>query len=137
MRTFRPVVASLLILGLSTSAFAGDLAKSIAKAAQQEQTPSRKSGSSKALIYTGAGMFIGGMTVGLYAFINNQNGDFAEFGEANAVNKELGGCRPLRRVCRRGAGVPRPQSRREEHAGGDRCSRPDEGVQKDLVVTTW
>ena len=90
MRTLRTVVASLLILGLSTSAFAGDLAKSIAKAAQQEQTPSRKSGSSKALIYTGAGMFIGGMTVGLYAFINNTNGDFAEFGEANAVNKKLG-----------------------------------------------
>jgi hypothetical protein len=90
MRTLRTVVASLLVLGLSTSAFAGDLAKSIAKAAEQEQTPSRKSGSSKALIYTGAGMFIGGMAVGLYAFINNQNGDFAEFGEANAVNKKLG-----------------------------------------------
>ena len=90
MRTLRTATASLLILGLSTSAFAGDLAASIAKAAQQEQTPSRKSGKSKALVYTGAGMFIGGMAVGLYAFINNQNGEFAEFGEANAVNKQLG-----------------------------------------------
>ena len=90
MKALRTALASLLILGLSTSAFAGDLAASIAKAAQQEQTPSRKSGSSKALIYTGAGMFIGGMTVGLFAFINNTNGDFAEFGEANAVNKKLG-----------------------------------------------
>ena len=90
MKALRTAIVSLLLLGLSTSAFAGDLAKSIAKAAEQEQTPSRKSGSSKALIYTGAGMFIGGMAVGLYAFINNQNGEFAEFGEANAVNKELG-----------------------------------------------
>jgi len=30
------------------------------------------------------------MTVGLMAFMNNTNGEFAEFGEANAVNKELG-----------------------------------------------
>jgi len=90
MKTLRTAIAIVLMLGLSTSAFAGDLAKSIAKAAEQAQTPSRKSGSSKALIYTGAGMFIGGMTVGLMAFMNNTNGEFAEFGEANAVNKELG-----------------------------------------------
>jgi hypothetical protein len=35
-------------------------------------------------------MFFGGMTIGLMAFMNNTNGEFAEFGEANAVNKELG-----------------------------------------------
>ena len=90
MKTLRTALATALILGLSTSAFAGDLAASIAKAAQQEETRTRKSASSKALIYTGAGMFIGGMTVGLMAFMNNTNGEFAEFGEANAVNKELG-----------------------------------------------
>jgi len=90
MRTLRTAIATALILGLSTSAFAGDLAASIAKAAQQEETRTRKSGSAKVLVYTGAGMFIGGMTVGLMAFMNNTNGEFAEFGEANAVNKELG-----------------------------------------------
>jgi hypothetical protein len=90
MKTLRMAIATLLILGLSTSAFAGDLAKSIAKAAQQEETRTRKSGSSKALVYTGAGLFIGGMTVGLLAFMNNTNGKFAEFGEANAVDKKLG-----------------------------------------------
>ena len=90
MKTLRTALATALILGLSTSAFAGDLAASIAKVAQQEETRTRKSASSKALIYTGAGMFIGGMTVGLLAFMNNTNGEFAEFGEANAVNKELG-----------------------------------------------
>ena len=90
MKTLRTALATALILGLSTSAFAGDLAASIAKAAQQEETRTRKSGSAKLLVYTGAGMFIGGMTVGLMAFMNNTNGEFAEFGEANAVNKELG-----------------------------------------------
>jgi hypothetical protein len=90
MKILRTAIATALILGLSTSVFAGDLAASIAKAAQQEETRTQKSGSSKVLIYTGAGMFIGGMTVGLMAFMNNTNGEFAEFGEANAVNKELG-----------------------------------------------
>jgi hypothetical protein len=90
MSTLRTAIATALILGLSTSAFAGDLAASLAKAAQQEATRTQKSGSSKALVYTGAGLFIGGMTVGLMAFMNNTNGKFAEFGEANAVNKELG-----------------------------------------------
>jgi hypothetical protein len=90
MKTLRTAIATVLILGLSASAFAGDLAKSIAKAAQQEETRTRKSGSAKALVYTGAGLFIGGMTVGLLAFMNNTNGEFAEFGEANAVDKKLG-----------------------------------------------
>jgi len=89
MRALRIVVTAFLVLGLSTSGFAGDLEKSIAKAAQQEETRSQKSGS-KALVVAGSGLFVGGMAVGLYAFINNKNGKFAEFGEANAVNKHLG-----------------------------------------------
>jgi hypothetical protein len=78
----------LLILGLSTPAFAGDLASSITQAAQQQEA--RPKGGSKALVVAGSGLFVGGMAVGLYAFINNKNGEFAEFGEANAVNKKLG-----------------------------------------------
>ena len=38
-------------------------------------------------------MFAGGMAVGLFGFINNENGEFTEFGEkgeADAVNKVLG-----------------------------------------------
>ena len=35
-------------------------------------------------------MFVGGMAVGLYAFLNNKNGEFPEFGEAEATNKPLG-----------------------------------------------
>ena len=88
MRALRTAIAALLILGLSTSVFAGDLASSIAQAAQQAET--RPKHGSKALVAVGSGLFVGGMAVGLYAFINNKNGEFAEFGEANAVNKKLG-----------------------------------------------
>ena len=35
-------------------------------------------------------MFIGGMATGLYAFINDRNGSYAEFGEATSSNKPLG-----------------------------------------------
>ena len=92
MRAARTGIVAVLILGLATSASAGDLQQSIPRAAQQqppqeEQAPSRIS---KPLVWTGAALFVGGMTVGLFAFINNQNGSFSEFGEANAVNKKLG-----------------------------------------------
>ena len=40
--------------------------------------------------WAGASLFAGGMALALHAFINNKNGDFTEFGEANAVNKKLG-----------------------------------------------
>ncbi len=90
MRALRTAVAALLVLGLSTSGFGGDLEKSIAKAAQQAGTQSQKTSGSKALVWAGTALFVGGMAVGLSAFINNKNGQFAEFGEANAVNKKLG-----------------------------------------------
>jgi hypothetical protein len=93
MRALRTAVVALLVLGLTTSAFAGDLQQSVANAAQQQPSPPPRTSSkdtSKALVWTGAALFIGGMTFGLYSFINNKNGGFAEFGEANAVNKKAG-----------------------------------------------
>jgi len=95
MRVLRTGVLALLISGLATTAFAGDLQQSIAKAAQTQQPPQQQprapsKSKSKALMWTGAALFVGGMAIGLTAFINNENGEFAEFGEANAVNKELG-----------------------------------------------
>jgi len=95
MRVLRTGVLALLIRGLATTAFAGDLQQSIAKAAQTQQPPQQQErapskSKSKALMWTGAALFVGGMAVGLTAFINNENGEFSEFGEANAVNKELG-----------------------------------------------
>ena len=92
MRVLRTVIVALIVIGLGTSAFAGDLQQSIANAAQQPSPPVRapSRGTSKALVWTGAALFVGGMTFGLYSFINNTNGDFSEFGEASAVNKKAG-----------------------------------------------
>jgi hypothetical protein len=84
------MITALLILGVSTSGFAGDLEKSLAKAAEQADTSSQKTAGSKAVVWAGAALFVGGMAVGLTSFINNKNGQFSEFGEANAVNKKLG-----------------------------------------------
>jgi hypothetical protein len=91
MRALRIGIVALLIVGLATSGFAGDLQQSIAKAAQQQQQEERApERTSTPLVWTGTALFVGGMTVGLFAFINNQNGKFSEFGEANAVNKKVG-----------------------------------------------
>ena len=92
MRVLRTGIVALIVAGLATSAVAGDLQQSIANAAQQPSPPPRATSksTSKALVWTGAALFVGGMTFGLYSFINNKNGGFAEFGEANAVNKKAG-----------------------------------------------
>lgn len=47
--------------------------------------------SGRALVWTGAGVFAGGMGVAIYGFLNNQNGQFPGFGEATATNSRLGG----------------------------------------------
>jgi hypothetical protein len=93
MRTLRTGTAALLIFSLAASASAGDLQRSIAKAVEQQARQEAKApptSYSKPLVWGGAALFVTGMTVGLFAFINNENGEFAEFGEANAVNKQLG-----------------------------------------------
>jgi hypothetical protein len=94
MRTFRTVTVALMSICLAASASAGDLQQSIAKAVQQTRQPEEEKSLpknySKPLLWGGTALFVTGMTVGLFAFINNENGEFSEFGEANAVNKELG-----------------------------------------------
>ena len=92
MRALRTGIVALILAGFATSAVAGDLQQSIANAAQQPSPPPRapSKGTSKALVWAGSALFVGGMAFGLYSFINNTNGGFSEFGEANAVNKKAG-----------------------------------------------
>jgi len=93
MRTLRIVVVWLLIIGVSTSALAGDLQTSVAKAAgEASQKPETSDGKPmpKSYLWTGTAMFVGGMAVGVYAFLNNRNGDFPGINEATATNKPLG-----------------------------------------------
>jgi len=90
MRTLRIVVAWIVIVSVGTPAFAGDLHDSIAKAAEQEASRPPSRGIPKAYLWTGSALFVGGMTVGIYAFLHNRNGDIPRFDEANATNKQLG-----------------------------------------------
>ena len=89
MRTARIVVAWLVIAGMSTSAFAGDLRSSVEKAAH-EQAQSSDKPMPKGYLWAGSALFVGGMTVGIYAFLHNRNGDIPRFDEATATNKPLG-----------------------------------------------
>ena len=90
-KTIRIALAWLLILTVSTPAFAGDLRDSIAKAAdEQAQTAARGAPMPKPYLWAGTSLFVGGMAVGLYGYLNNKNGEFPEFGEATSTNKALG-----------------------------------------------
>lgn len=89
MKPMRIGIAWLLIAGISTPAFAGDLRESAAKAAT-EQTSAARGSIPKGYLWTGTTLFVGGMAVGLYGFLNNKNGEFPEFGEADSTNRALG-----------------------------------------------
>lgn len=98
MKMSRIAVASLLTIAMSGApAFAGELRDSVAAAASAaaktdaQETPMKSAGSSrKAMTWGGTALFAGGMTYGLFEFINNKNGGYSEFGEAGATNKKAG-----------------------------------------------
>ncbi len=95
MKMFRIAIVGLLAASMSGApAFAGDLQDSIARAAANaaaaQETPMVKTGGRRAAVLAGTALFVGGMTFGLYNFINNANGSNSEFGEAEATNPKLG-----------------------------------------------
>jgi len=93
MRAMRSVIALLLIIGLAVPAGAQDLRKSAEKAVESEAAQPKTlttKPSKNAVFWAGTAMFMGGMAVGLFGFINDKNGKFAEFGEAQSENKHLG-----------------------------------------------
>jgi hypothetical protein len=74
MNALRTGLALLLVMGLSTSAFAGDLAASIAKAAEeqaQQQQPAGSTGGG-AMKGLGAAVFAAGLGMMLYGFLASQ-----------------------------------------------------------------
>lgn len=89
MRILRIAVVSLLVVGLSTSALAGDLAAGIAKAAQQ-QTQSQRGSVPKGYLWAGTLLFAGGMAAAFYGYLHNEHTGYPEFGEAEATNVKLG-----------------------------------------------
>jgi hypothetical protein len=92
MRALRTGIALLLVIGLAMPAGAQDLRKSAKDAVESEaaQPQSLKTPSKTGMFWAGTAMFVAGMGVGLYGFINDKNGKYAEFGEAQSENKHLG-----------------------------------------------
>jgi hypothetical protein len=82
MKLMRTFVIVTLVLGVAASALA------------QTQPPAAPASipapSGKAMIYSGAALFAGGMSMALYGFIRAGNGEFSTFGEATSRNKPLG-----------------------------------------------
>ena len=93
IRMTRLLLAVWLALAAATPAYADGLRAAAEKAAQQAATAAPTMTTeprSNVMKWTGLGLFVGGMSVGLYSFIHNKNGSYSEFGEADAVNKKLG-----------------------------------------------
>jgi hypothetical protein len=90
MRVLRTLVVSWLVLGMSTSALAGDLRESLQQAGQQPVEQSDNRSVPRPYLWLGTGMFVAGMAVGLYAFTHNKNGEFPGTDEYNATNRKLG-----------------------------------------------
>lgn len=97
--------ALALVAGFGTHAFAQGApsaatgarttsiaAQAAAQVAPQAAAPSLLGGSTsgRALKWTGAGLFVGGMGVAIYGFLNNENGEYPEFGEFSATSTSLG-----------------------------------------------
>ena len=89
-RMARLLLAAWLALAAAAPAYADGLRAAAEKAAQQAAPTMTTEPRSNVMKWTGLGLFVGGMSVGLYSFIHNKNGSYSEFGEADAVNKKLG-----------------------------------------------
>jgi hypothetical protein len=94
------LLAGVMLAGLASPAFAQDgtpkspapgSIRAQAGPAQLQRSVPGGGPSGSALMWTGAGVFVGGMGVALYGFLNNKNGEFPEFGEAAATDNRLGG----------------------------------------------
>jgi hypothetical protein len=92
MKIHRTLLIAPLVFALASPAVAGDLRTESEKKAPPPQAAEAASGRSRhnPATWAGVSLFAGGMAVALHSFINNKNGSYAEFGEANAVNKKLG-----------------------------------------------
>jgi hypothetical protein len=78
MRLFRIGVAWLLVLGLSTAGFAGDIRDSVANATfdQAAQTQDQGIKIPSGYLWPGVAMFAGGMAMALYGFLHTSDGQY-------------------------------------------------------------
>jgi hypothetical protein len=98
MRLFRIGVAWLLVLGLSTAGFAGDIRDSVANATfdQAPQTQQQGVRIPSGYLWPGIALFAGGMSMALYGFLHTSGGDYVtvpppgEGGISTSSNTALG-----------------------------------------------
>jgi hypothetical protein len=86
MKLARPLIASLMILGLSTASFAGDLQESIARAAREQATSPSGPRVGKSYLVPGASLFVAGMSMAVYGFLHTSGGEFTS-GEVSKESK--------------------------------------------------
>ena len=93
VKAFRIAVAWVAIASVAAPAVAGDLQASVSKvveSAEQTAPPASSRSIPKGYLWPGAGLFVGGMAVAIHGFLNNRNGQFPEFGEADSTNVKMG-----------------------------------------------
>jgi hypothetical protein len=89
MKLLRIVAASLLVVTMSTSAFAEDFSSSIAKAIQDQIRENDRAPRQKGYLWGGAGLVAVGLTTAIYGFMHDAT-DYPVAGEATASNNTLG-----------------------------------------------
>ena len=90
MRPLRTGIAWLLVLGLSSSAFAGDLKDSVAKAAE-EQAQQPKTNIPRPYLWAGSALVVTGMALTVYGFLHTSGGEFVSGQVSKESKTELGG----------------------------------------------
>lgn len=95
MRVLRLFTIWSLIAGMAAPAAAGELRANVAKAVEQQEQAARPAATAqqsmpKIYLWSGAALFAGGMVVAMNGFLNNRNGEFPEFGEAESTNVAMG-----------------------------------------------
>jgi hypothetical protein len=102
MRALKHSVVLVLVMGLSVPALAGERQFLLASRepslpasrsqsrSQQTPEPAARGSTSSAYLWPGATLFVGGLAVAINGFLNNSNGEFPEFGEADSTNIKMG-----------------------------------------------
>ena len=92
MRLVRVFAASLAIVGMSSSGFAGDLFESAVKAAnEQEQVSTGPTHIPREFLIPGAALFVTGLSMAVYGFLHTSGGDFVSGQVSKESNTALGG----------------------------------------------
>jgi hypothetical protein len=78
MRLFRIGIAWLLVLGLSTAGFAGDLRDSVANATFDQAATQSQQGVKipSGYLWSGVALFAGGMAMAMYGFLHTNDGQY-------------------------------------------------------------